>query len=90
MGASCWMNQHPVVGARITINYRHMVPIGFNGRVEAWIDHIERRKCFIRSRLTDEAGKIYAEGEGLFIKLTPEQIEVSMRARARRATLPAP
>jgi hypothetical protein len=85
MGASCWMNHHPVVGARITINYRHLVPLGFSGRVEAWIDHIERRKCFITSRLTDESGKIHAEGEGLFIKLTPEQLESSMRARARRA-----
>ena len=84
MGASCWMNHHPVVGARITINYRHLVPLGFAGHVEAWIDHIERRKCFITSRLSDPAGKVYAEGEGLFIKLTPEQIEASLRARARR------
>jgi acyl-coenzyme A thioesterase PaaI-like protein len=84
MGASCWMNHHPVVGARITINYRHLVPLGFSGHVEAWIDHIERRKCFITSRLTDAEGKVYAEGEGLFIKLTPEQIEASLRARARR------
>jgi thioesterase superfamily protein len=85
MGASCWMNHHAVVGARITINYRHLVPLGFSGRVEAWIDQIERRKCFITSRLTDAEGKVYAEGEGLFIKLTPEQIEASLRARARRA-----
>jgi thioesterase superfamily protein len=75
MGAVCWMNRHPVVGARITINYRHMVPLGFSGRVESWIDHIERRKCFITSKLTDDSGKVYAEGEALFIKLTPEQIE---------------
>jgi acyl-coenzyme A thioesterase PaaI-like protein len=84
MGAVCWMNRHPVVGARITINYRHMVPLGFSGRVESWIDHIERRKCFITSRLTDESGKVYAEGEALFIQLTPEQIDASMRAREQR------
>jgi acyl-coenzyme A thioesterase PaaI-like protein len=84
MGAVCWMNQHPVVGARITINYRHMVPLGFSGRVESWIDHIERRKCFITSKLTDADGKVYAEGEALFVKLTPEQIEASLRARTRR------
>lgn len=84
MGGACWLNRHPVVGARITINYRHMVPLGFSGRVEAGIDRIERRKCFITSRLADADGKIYAEGEGLFIKLTPEQIETSLRARQRR------
>jgi acyl-coenzyme A thioesterase PaaI-like protein len=87
MGAVCWMNGHPVVGARITINYRHMVPLGFAGHVESWIDHIERRKCFITSRLTDEHGKVYAEGEALFVKLTPEQIEASIRARERRRAL---
>lgn len=84
MGAACWMNHHPVVGARITINYRHMVPLGFSGQVDAWLDHIERRKCFVLSRLTDEAGKVYAEGEALFIKLTQEQLEHAARARQRR------
>jgi acyl-coenzyme A thioesterase PaaI-like protein len=84
MGAVCWMNGHPVVGARITINYRHMVPLGFAGLVESWIDHIERRKCFITSRLTDEHGKVFAEGEALFVQLTPDQIEASIRARERR------
>ena len=58
MGGACWLNRHPVVGARITINYRHMVPLGFSGRVEAGIDRIERRKCFITSRLSDADGKI--------------------------------
>ncbi|MDH4064504.1 MAG: PaaI family thioesterase [Acidobacteriota bacterium] len=89
MGAACWMNRHPVVAARITINYRHMMPLGFSGRAEAWIDRVERRKVFLTSRLTDEAGKVYAEGEGLFITLTPEQMRASARAReARRAALP--
>jgi acyl-coenzyme A thioesterase PaaI-like protein len=86
MGAVCWMNQHPVVAARITINYRHMVPLGFAGRVEAWIDHSERRKVFLSSRLTDASGKMFAEGEALFIMLTPEQLHASMRAREARRT----
>jgi acyl-coenzyme A thioesterase PaaI-like protein len=68
MGAVCWMNGHPVVGARITINYLHMTPLGFGGHVESWIERIERRKIFIRSRLSDEAGKVHAEGEALFIE----------------------
>ena len=55
-----------------------------SSRVESWIDHIERRKCFITSRLTDADGKVYAEGEALFVKLTPEQLEASIRGRERR------
>jgi Thioesterase superfamily len=86
MGAACWLNQHPVVAARITINYRHMVPLGFSGWVEAWIDHIDRRKISLTSRLADAAGKVFAEGEGLFITLTPEQLRASTRARQARVT----
>ena len=74
MGAVCWMNHHRVVGARITINYAHMVPLGFDGRVEAWIDFVERRKITTRARLTDGNGKIYAEGEGLFIELPADKL----------------
>jgi len=84
MGAVCWMNGHPVVGARITINYLHMTPLGFDGRVESWIERIERRKIFIKSKLTDADGRVHAEGDGLFIKLQAEQQARFADARARR------
>lgn len=84
MGAVCWMNGHPVVGARITINYAHLTPVGFSGRVESWIENIERRKIFIRSQLTGEDGKVHAEGEALFIMLPPDVRERMDQARERR------
>ena len=84
MGAVCWMNGHPVVGARITINYLHMTPLGFSGHVESWIEHIERRKIFIKSRLSDENGRVHAEGEALFIELQPELKAKLDEARSRR------
>jgi acyl-coenzyme A thioesterase PaaI-like protein len=84
MGAVCWMNGHPVVGARITINYLQMTPLGFDGRVESWIERIERRKIFIKSKLTDGHGRVHAEGDGLFIKLQAEQQARFDDARARR------
>lgn len=81
MGAVCWMNGHAVVGARIAIDYRHLTPLGFAGQVEAWIDRIDRRKIFLKSRLTDAHGRVHAEGEALFVELLPEQ-----RARFERAS----
>jgi acyl-coenzyme A thioesterase PaaI-like protein len=84
MGAVCWMNGHPVVGARITINYLQLTPLGFIGRVESWIETVERRKMFIKSRLTDETGRLHAEGDALFIKLSPELAETLSEARKRR------
>ena len=84
MGAVCWMNGHPVVGARITINYLHLTPVGFSGHVESWIEQIERRKISIKSRLTDGDGKVHAEGEALFIELQPEMKTRLDAARRRR------
>ena len=84
MGAVCWMNGHPVVGARITINYLHLTPLGFVGRIESWIENVERRKMFIRARLTDESGKVHAEGDALFIQLTAEMAGTLSEARKRR------
>jgi acyl-coenzyme A thioesterase PaaI-like protein len=88
MGAVCWMNGHPVVGARITINYLHMTPLGFSGRVESWIERIERRKIFIKSRLSDEHGRVHAEGEALFIELQAELKAKMDEARNRRGPNP--
>jgi acyl-coenzyme A thioesterase PaaI-like protein len=83
MGGVCWLNGHPVVGARITINYLHLTPLGFTGRVESWIEQIERRKIFIKSRLTAQDGTVHAEGEALFIELQPE-----MKAKLDQARRP--
>jgi acyl-coenzyme A thioesterase PaaI-like protein len=84
MGAVCWMNGHPVVGARITINYLHLTPLGFAGRVESWMERIERRKIFLRARLSDERGKVHAEGEALFIMLSPDVRDRMNQAREAR------
>jgi acyl-coenzyme A thioesterase PaaI-like protein len=84
MGAVCWMNGHPVVGARITINYLHLTPLNFEGRVESWIEQIERRKIYLKSRLSDASGKVHAEGEALFIELAPEMRARLDAARAQR------
>jgi len=84
MGGVCWMNGHPVVGARITINYLHLTPLGFEGRVESWIEHIDGRKISIKSKLTGDGGRVHAEGDGLFIQLQPEQQARFDEARARR------
>jgi acyl-coenzyme A thioesterase PaaI-like protein len=86
MGAVCWMNGHPVVGARITINYLHLTPLGFNGHVESWIERIDGRKISIQSRLRDGHGKVHAEGQALFIELAPEMKARLDEARARRGT----
>lgn len=81
MGAVCWMNGHHVVAATITISFVAMLPIETETIVEAMIDRVEGRKIHLRSTLKDSAGKMVAEGTGLFIVLREE----TLRALAPRS-----
>jgi acyl-coenzyme A thioesterase PaaI-like protein len=72
MGATAWMNGHRVVAATIKINFIAMLPIETETTVEASIDRVEGRKIHLRSTLTDPAGKVVAEGTGLFVVLRDE------------------
>jgi acyl-coenzyme A thioesterase PaaI-like protein len=74
MGAVCWMNDLQVVAATITINFLNMLPIETETIVEARIDRVEGRKVYLRSTMTDMAGKAVAEGTGLFIVLREETL----------------
>ncbi len=75
MGGAAWHAGYPVVAARIAIDFRAMVPIGLEGTIEARIEQVDGRKIRTRGTLTDSAGKVYANGEGLFIVLEPAQLE---------------
>ena len=75
MGGAAWHAGYPVVAARIMIDFRAMVPIGLEGTIEARVDQVDGRKVRTRGTLTDASGKVYANGEGLFIVLEPAQLE---------------
>ena len=75
MGGAAWHAGYPVVAARITIDFREMVPIGLEATIEARIEQVDGRKIRTRGRLRDDAGKVYADGEGLFIVLEPGHLE---------------
>lgn len=75
MGAAAWHAGHPVVAARLTIDYRDMVPLGTEALVEAHVEQVDGRKIRTRGRLLDQAGRVFAEGKGLFIALEREQLQ---------------
>ena len=89
MGAWCWIHGHRVVAARLTAHFRKRRPLGTDARVEAWIDKIDGRKLYAKSRLFGEDGQNFAEGEGLFIELTAEQF-ADIVEKADRATWAGP
>jgi acyl-coenzyme A thioesterase PaaI-like protein len=75
MGAAAWYAGYPVVAARLTIEFRDMVPLETEAIVEMQIESIEGRKIRTRGQLVGADGTLFAEGEGLFIVLGRDQLE---------------
>ncbi len=75
MGAAAWYAGYPVVAARLTVEYREMLPLETEAIVEVQIESIEGRKIRTRGQVRGAGGTLFAEGEGLFIVLAKEQLE---------------
>jgi acyl-coenzyme A thioesterase PaaI-like protein len=58
--------------AYLHVNYRGVTPIGPRLRLEASVDRVEGRKCFVSGRLLD-GDTLTADAEGLFVSLLPGQ-----------------
>ena len=84
MGAVCWMNGHKTVAASITIRFIAMLPIETETNLAAQIDRVEGRKIFTRASLTNPAGQVVAEGDGLFIVLKDEALRAMSPRRDER------
>jgi acyl-coenzyme A thioesterase PaaI-like protein len=74
MGAAAWLAGHASVAVRLVIDFRGLVPLGVDALVETTVASVDGRKITIRSRLLDDADRVFAEGEALFVALTAEQI----------------
>jgi len=81
MGAVCWMNDHKTVAANISVRFIAMLPIETETILEARIDRAEGRKIFTRASLTNPAGEVVAEGEGLFIVLKEDALRAMATTR---------
>lgn len=84
LGAVAYAEGHPVVVARLTVDFRAMVPIGTDATFETWIDHIDGRKIHTRGRLTGKDRELLAEGHALCVMLGEQHIEKFRAARRRR------
>jgi acyl-coenzyme A thioesterase PaaI-like protein len=58
--------------AYLHVNYRGITPIGPRLRLEATVERIEGRKCFVSGRLLD-GETVTADAEGLFVALLAGQ-----------------
>lgn len=73
MGAAAWMAGHAVVAARLTINFRRMLPLEQEVLLETAVHQVDGKKITTRGRIFGVDGEPYAEGEGLFVVLAAER-----------------
>lgn len=83
MGAAAWMAGHQVLAAKLTVEFRRMLPLENEAMLEAWVERVEGRKVVTRGRLSDSAGEPYAEAEGLFIVVAAERFGDLVERAAR-------
>lgn len=84
LGATAWVNGHKVVVARLATDFRHMVPLGTDAIIDTWIHRVEGRKIFTHGRLTDDSGRVLAEGHAICVLLADEHFERFRKERERR------
>lgn len=88
LGAAAWADGHPVVVARLSVDFRTMVPLGTDATFEAWVERVDGRKVHTRGRLLDASGRLLAEGEALCIVLGSDHVEKFQQARAAKSGRP--
>ncbi len=73
MGSTGWHYNHPVVAAKIEVEFLELVPYENQYDLQGTITKIDKRKVHISAKLfKDET--VYAKSTGLFIILNDEQL----------------
>jgi acyl-coenzyme A thioesterase PaaI-like protein len=75
LGAACWMLGYPVMTARLNTVFRRPVPVGTTLLVETAVAHVRARALTVTGRILDRKGRVYVEGKGTFIRLSPAKVE---------------
>ena len=75
LGAACWMLGYPVMTARLNTVFRRPVPLGTTLLIETTVAPVRAKALSVTGRLMDREGRIYVEGTGTFIRLSPAKIK---------------
>lgn len=81
MGYAAWIRDIPVVAAKITIEFRSMLPLETWVILEAWVERQTGRKVKVRAHILGPDAQPIAESDGLFIALPEDHFRALRRAR---------
>jgi len=81
MGASVWLLGYTAVTAKISVEYRKMLPLGTVTTVEAKVKSISGKKVLTKGKIHNETGTVYSESEGMYINIPPERFGEMIKHR---------
>ncbi len=73
MGIGAWLSGHQVVAAKLSVEFKRLVPLELPAMLEAWVESAEGRKVTTRGRIVGPDGEAYTLGEGLYVTLAPDR-----------------
>jgi acyl-CoA thioesterase FadM len=88
LGAVAYAEGIPVVVARLSVDFRMMVPLGTDATFETWVERVDGRKVATRGVLLAPDGTLLAEGQALCVMLGEGHIEKFEAARHARRSRP--
>ena len=74
LGTVGWINNYPILVAKLTLEFKNLLPINNEMYAEAQIDKIDGKKVYSSGRIVDSKGKVFATGEALLITLPREKV----------------
>ena len=81
MGIAAWIRGYTVVAAKITVQYRKMLPLGSVITVEAKVTSVNGKKVTTKGKIYNETGTLFTESEGLFINIPQEKFGEMIKYR---------
>ena len=81
MGISAWVAGYAVVAARITVNFREMLPLGTEVQFAAGIAGVDGRKILTEGRLFGSDGTRFADADALFIQIDRKRFHQMVSSR---------
>ncbi|MBC7386982.1 MAG: PaaI family thioesterase [Cryobacterium sp.] len=88
MGAAAWTAGHPVLAAKLEVNFRKSLPLRTHVEVRANVERIEGKKVFVRGSLVGLDGTVYSESAGLFVVIDTAALLARVKARSENPERP--
>ena len=74
MGAAAWLNKRPCVAAELSINYRKMLPLQENMRVEAWVVKKESKKIYVESHIKNSKDQVIVTASATLVSISKDKM----------------